>query len=246
MTSSHSQSGVLLSLRLEFLNQSFRRLSAQESPASVYSLAALWQLNSALLRVLHICALVDKGGSKDNEAVGLIDYYNPSSLRHRDLMIDSVTASLRMRLGLAVSRVTGMAQYGQLVATMDSEACAWVRGCVSREKMMEGNSLEEIGNGIGKERMASTRELILKLQSLLLTIPLKERLSGSSGHGKDEKEREEEEAIRSLLVYSGSKRDGSNGNGSGATTWFERKERCDALLSLSNAFLQWGNSLAKS
>lgn len=78
----------------------------------------------------------------------------------------------------------------------------------------------------------STRELVLSLQSLLLSIPLKERLGLSNVHAD-----RDQEAVRILLLHSSR----STIPPDGIATWVERKERCDALLSLSNAFLQWNN-----
>lgn len=82
----------------------------------------------------------------------------------------------------------------------------------------------------------STRELVLSLQSLLLSIPLKERLGLSNVHTD-----RDQEAVRILLLHS-SRRTMPDG----VATWVERKERCDALLSLSNAFLQWNNLPSKA
>ena len=94
--------------------------------------------------------------------------------------------------------------------------------------------LEEITRGKVKTlpiSLESTRELVLSLQSFLLSIPLRERIGESNVHAD-----RDHEAVRTLLLHS-SRRSSQEYS----PTWVERKERCDALLTLSNAFLHWSS-----
>lgn len=100
---------------MEFLNQSLRLLPWIESTGPVYQLAALWQLEVGLVRVLHICAHLDRGGAGDEEASTLITQV---PRRQRELLLDTTISCLRMRLGLAILRVTGLAAFGGLIAAM--------------------------------------------------------------------------------------------------------------------------------
>ena len=106
---------TLLFHRVEFLNQSLRLLPWIESTVPVYLLAALWQLEVGLVRVLHVCALLDRGGAGDEEASTLIAQVPK---RQRDLLFDAAISCLQTRLGLAIVRVTGLAAFGGLIAAM--------------------------------------------------------------------------------------------------------------------------------
>ena len=106
---------TLLFHRVEFLNQSFRLLPWVESTAPVYYLASLWQLEVGVVRVLHTCALLDRGGAGDEEASTL---FAQVPKIQRDLLLDTAISCLRVRLGQAIVRVTGLAAFGGLIAAM--------------------------------------------------------------------------------------------------------------------------------
>jgi len=114
-------------------------MSPLESSSPVYNLAALWRMNSgsipftfyqssilpkecnnisAVVRVLHIAALIDKGGSRDDDAAAMVPQV---AAKERNLLLDATTCCLRMRLGLAIARVEKLSAFGSLISLMDSQ-----------------------------------------------------------------------------------------------------------------------------
>lgn len=190
-----------------------------------------------------------------------------SQIADMDVVLDTLIEALRRRLGLILSRIDQLPSFGPLIAAMDAEAVAWARNAISKEEYATLNSNVvgggggggagvEVSNGRGggsaggaaggggaaaaqragrsttvgeslvsdlaavckglNINIASTRHLVICVQSNLLNIPVNMRSATTNIPAE-------------LPNWSDS---------SVKTSWFERKTRCDALLTLCKYFAQ--------
>jgi hypothetical protein len=209
----------VVSIRMEFLNQCLRRLIAVDPPVAVYRLAELWAVNLDAVRLLHITALLERGGSLDDE----VDLLVPQ-VADGGAVVDVVTAALRNRLGGVVARIDRLAVFGPLLAAMDAEAVSWARKALPGDFTPDSAALEDIARGKARAiniNLASTRHLVISMQGVLLAVPVTERY--------------------------GAPKDGEAGTAV-TNSWLERKSKCDALLSLCNSFshLSGGKSSSRT
>ena len=155
-----------------------------------------------------------------------------------DRALDTLIEALRSRMGQILARIDRLPAFGPLIAAMDAEAVAWARGAVTTTVPVKashsGNlqaekaaaaSLDDreadlmaICKGLNIN-IASTRHLVICVQSNLLNVPANLRRPPSSAIDK---------APSLSDAYSNS----------AAVTWFQRKTRCDALLALCKYFAQ--------
>ena len=87
-------------------------------------------------------------------------------------LVDCVTAGLRHRIGLCISRIDHIPMYGLLIISMDAAAVAWVRSVITVPP--DPMVISRISNG--KQRavdfdISATRHLVMRIQGLLLGIP---------------------------------------------------------------------------
>lgn len=144
-------------------------------------------------------------------------------------LVDTLTEILRARLGGIVARIDRLSIFGPLIASMDAEAIGWARKALPAEYSPEPNVLEDIAKGRVKAvniNLVSTRHLVMTMQGILLAVPVVDRYSSSPVGG----------ATPNSLGSGGA--EGSNL----ASSWLERKSKCDALLSLCNSFSQLSNN----
>ena len=155
-----------------------------------------------------------------------------------DRALDTLIEALRSRMGQILARIDRLPAFGPLIAAMDAEAVAWARGAVTTTVPVKashsGNlqaekaaaaSLDDreadlmaICKGLNIN-IASTRHLVICVQSNLLNVPANLRRPPSNAI---------DEAPSLTDAYSNS----------AAVTWFQRKTRCDALLALCKYFAQ--------
>jgi hypothetical protein len=162
-------------------------------------------------------------------------------------VLDTLIEALRRRLGMILFRIDQLPAYGPLIAAMDAEAVIWARSAVTAAgadraslgvpplgAVPVGHALDYDSGGaftaeegesdlVGICRslninVASTRHLIICVQSNLLNVPANLRRASPNAP-------EEAPAL-------------SSGGSSASTTWFQRKTRCDALLTLCKYFAQ--------
>lgn len=176
-----------------------------------------------------------------------------------DVVLDTLIEALRRRLGLILSRIDQLPAFGPLIAAMDAEAVAWARNAVSKEEYeallgsdtvsgsgsSSGGSGKHAAGGVnaassrgedaGKSsiadslvsdlaaicknlniNIASTRHLVICVQSNLLNVPVNLRSATTNIPAE-------------MPMWSDS---------NVKTSWFERKTRCDALLTLCKYFAQ--------
>lgn len=170
-------------------------------------------------------------------------------------MLDTLIEALRRRLGLILSRIDQLPAFGPLIAAMDAEAVAWARNAVSKEEyeaLLSSDSGSGGSGGSGKHaaggasgtssraddvgkssadslvsdlaaicknlniNIASTRHLVICVQSNLLNVPVNLRSATTNIPAE-------------MPNWSDS---------NVKTSWFERKTRCDALLTLCKYFAQ--------
>jgi hypothetical protein len=169
-----------------------------------------------------------------------------SQINNMDVVLDTLIEALRRRMGLILSRIDQLPFFGPLIAAMDAEAVAWARGAVvgTGGGMAVAHSAHEasaldfdaMSQATGEEgesdlvgicrslniNIASTRHLVICVQSNLLNVPASMRRAPANAL-------DEAPALSSGYGASTS---------SGTTTWFQRKTRCDALLALCKSFAQ--------
>lgn len=189
----------------------------------------------------------------------------------RGVIIDAVTIELRRRLGSIIIQIERLAHYGPLLAAMDPEAVAWARqgartkasistdaehiGCLTTiptehaddnalverftsmvrrasSELKESRKAKDVRNasvddvGILAESLtscinvASTRHLIIAMQSILLSVPVQQRSQQQAPVPADA-------AVKDDCFIP--------------LSWFDRKSRCDALLSLCRSLGQMSN-----
>jgi hypothetical protein len=167
-------------------------------------------------------------------------------ISNMDVVLDTLIEALRRRMGLILSRIDQLPFFGPLIAAMDAEAVAWARGAVVGigggvavvHSAHEASALDYDGvsQATGEEgesdlvgicrslniNIASTRHLVICVQSNLLNVPASMRRAPANAL-------DEAPALSSGYGASTS---------SGTTTWFQRKTRCDALLALCKSFAQ--------
>lgn len=165
-------------------------------------------------------------GNREEELGQMISHFED-----KDLIMDVLISIVRFRLGSLITNLERHAStHGTLLASMDSEAMAWVKLAVTSHK---GCSIAPMS--FRTDDLSSARQLIIYIQGLLFAVPVnlrKQELSLSmwlaSLYGS------RDETIVSLMrsrVEMGLAL-------SRYMTWLERKAKCDALLSLSNILLQ--------
>lgn len=148
--------------------------------------------------------------------------------------MDTLTEILRGRLGGIVARIDRLSIFGPLIASMDTEAIGWARKALPAEYSPEPSTLEDIAKGRVKAvniNLISTRHLVMTMQGILLAVPVVDRYTSSPtppGPGA---------AAASSPLSSG-----AEGSSNLASSWLERKSKCDALLSLCNSFSQLSSS----
>ena len=163
--------------RVEFLNQCLRRLISVDPPVFVYKLAELWGVNLDHVRLLHVTALLERGGL-DDEADLLVPQVTDSRA-----VVDAVTASLRTRMGGVIARIDRLVMFGPLLATMDGEAVSWARKALPTEFAPDSVTLDDIAKGRARAvniNLASTRHLVISMQGILLAVPVSERYQQSN------------------------------------------------------------------
>lgn len=134
-------------------------------------------------------------------------------------IVDLICAALRKRIGEVVAVMEKSPVFGPFVARMDAEAVDWVLKAVQKNKIDLGKNDYAMNINI-----PSTRHLIISLQGILLGIPLEKR-----GFIYDDMFT----LHPSLKWLKSFERDENV-----AKTWFEKKGKCDALLSLSTSLAQ--------
>lgn len=152
------------------------------------------------------------------------------------MVLDTLIEALRRRLGLILCRIDQLPSFGPLIAAMDAEAVAWARNAISKEEYLALLNGADSGQSSAPSRaaggnlvtdlaavckslninIASTRHLVICVQSNLLNIPVHLRSATTNIPAE-------------MPNWSDS---------SAKTSWFERKTRCDALLTLCKYFAQ--------
>lgn len=213
--------------RFEFIEQSFRRLTATlGQTTSVFDLSQQWGFSKDLTRLLVMKALVEQTGpvaSRDEELEHMIMQFD-----QRNLVVDALISIVRYRLGgLVISLERHAATHGALLASLDSEAVAWVKLAIATHKSCSVASI-----AFKSEDLSSSRHLIISVQSLLIAVPVHLRkedvVEGEAVTGG--KEGAPPSELRTRIEQ--------NLGLSHCASWLERKTRCDALLGLCNTLLQ--------
>eukprot|EP01038_Epipyxis_sp_PR26KG_P010056 gene10056-13516_t len=192
----------------------------------IYQLGDLWGLSKDMIKLLHIITVLHF--NLDDDAEQLITQVSDSNL-----MFDTLSTILRMRLGNVISRIDRVPAYGPLLASMDSEVVAWVKKAIISTENNPGILRKDKPTNIN---LTSTRHLVLILKGYLLAVPLHERdrvermnrgIYNSSHAATDE--------FKVLLRSMGAI---GLPVGSVSDTWNERNTKCDALLSICESLKQ--------
>lgn len=222
--------------RLEFIEQSFLRLIASQSPIShCFNLSLQWGFSKDLTRLLHAKALLEqqpaaatvngRGMSsvcnRDEELEKMIPLWE-----NKDLVVDIIISAVRFRLGYLIAGLEQQAAlYSAILSTMDSEAAAWAKAAV---QLKVGCLVSAIA--LRSDEVSSSRQLIVFLEGLLQTMPQDSRQITMPIQGINLNDGGiNKPSWTRLETQLGLSR---------CSSWLERKTRCDALLTLSTSLLQ--------
>lgn len=132
------------------------------------------------------------------------------------------SAAATMRAGLLESG--GLLKIGGAASALDYDSAAFGTAAAEGEGESDLIALCRSLN----INMASTRHLVICVQSNLLNVPA--NLRRAPANAQDE--------VPALSDGYGSSAAAASSSSSAATTWFQRKTRCDALLALCKYFAQ--------
>jgi hypothetical protein len=121
--------------------------------------------------------------------------------------------------------LTPPSSFGPTIVSMDSEAVNWARRAaqISSNSPPPSGGLLEVRAKHVNINLSSTRHLIITLQGMLLAVPVKNRRSA-------------ENTTTISTIASNSIGYAGDAEDERSSTWFERKRKCDALLSLCASF----------